>query len=413
MAQLSKGTTYTDTAPGYTVNATNLNDLVDDATVLNGAVIDQNDVSTRVGNTVPLAADAVLLGDSTQPDTAAPLKVRLDSLLQQSSLMEPVRNGTQQFAAGNSSGGGAAYILTLPQSIAAYATGMVIRFKADANNSAGVTVNVNTLGTVNVVDRTGTALRASAILSGQICEITYDGTNGWFVLGSATPVNSVPAASLTEACRDLAYNYQSSNTSHASSGGFDVYTVTLSPAPTQLIVGMWFQFLVPAGNTQPCKMVVNYASGNSGNISLVKLTSVPCVAGDLAAAYVAEVMYDGTNFRLKNPLANADFITGAQALPGTGGSLINVAHGLGTTPTRVRWVLQCVTTNAGYAVGDQVDASAVLVAGVGGSMYTAGANSTDIFLVAVNSSPQLYNKGTFAVTTLTIADWELIGYATL
>src|ERR1035437_6271049 len=73
--QLEKGHTYTDVGVGKTVTSANLNDHVDQAVLLNGAILDQA-VKT---NTVE--ADSVLLGDSTVASDAAPKQITLDHLL--------------------------------------------------------------------------------------------------------------------------------------------------------------------------------------------------------------------------------------------------------------------------------------------------------------------------------------------
>lgn len=72
--QLEKGHTYSDVGTGKTVTSANLNEHVDNAILLNGAVIDQT-LKT------PLAADFVLLGDSEVSATGVPRKATVSSLL--------------------------------------------------------------------------------------------------------------------------------------------------------------------------------------------------------------------------------------------------------------------------------------------------------------------------------------------
>lgn len=72
MAQLQKGTTYTTGAPNNLVTAANLNALVDNATLLPGAITDQSALTTTD------AADTVLVHDAS---ATALKKVTLANLL--------------------------------------------------------------------------------------------------------------------------------------------------------------------------------------------------------------------------------------------------------------------------------------------------------------------------------------------
>lgn len=70
MSQIAKGETFTDVSPGKTVTSTRLNSHVDNAVLLNGAVLDQTEKTT------PVAADTLLMGDSTVASSGQPKKVQ-------------------------------------------------------------------------------------------------------------------------------------------------------------------------------------------------------------------------------------------------------------------------------------------------------------------------------------------------
>jgi len=92
---------------------------------------------------------------------------------------------TQKFIYGTVGGTANAITLTNSPPVAAYVNGLRLRFKATANNSGAVTVNVDGLGAVNVYKITGlalTALTGNEIISGGIYELNHDGTQ--FQLGS-------------------------------------------------------------------------------------------------------------------------------------------------------------------------------------------------------------------------------------
>ena len=100
-----------------------------------------------------------------------------------------------------------------------------------------------------------------------------------------------------------------------------------------------------------------------------------------------------------------------------GSVLINAAHSFGMTPGYVRGVIVCQTTDAGYAVGDEVDLATVggVLNGetfLRGNPLTVGANSTNVFCVQ-SSTMFLYvaNKSTGAPTQLTHASWKAKLYA--
>jgi hypothetical protein len=96
------------------------------------------------------------------------------------------------------------FALQYPGNTTAYSKGQSITFKADHTITAGpITINVNSLGAVTILNTAGNNLAAADILSGQEVTLVYDGTNfqmvstsgnvgaGSGVFGSGT-VNFVP-----------------------------------------------------------------------------------------------------------------------------------------------------------------------------------------------------------------------------
>jgi hypothetical protein len=163
--QLEKGHTYTDVGPGKTVTSQNLNDHVDLAVLLNGAILDQEAKTTTV------ETDSVLLGDSAIASDGAPKRVTLDNLLP-----EPERLNVPQYVA-TDTGVANAYVVSYTPVIAAYHAGMVIRFLAANTNSGASTLNCTSLGTTKTIKaRSGADLAANDILAGQVVELVYDGT---------------------------------------------------------------------------------------------------------------------------------------------------------------------------------------------------------------------------------------------
>jgi hypothetical protein len=76
-----------------------------------------------------------------------------------------------------STGSANAYVITLATAPDAYATGMLIVFKANFSVTGAATVNVNSLGAKTIKKDLSTDLEADDIKSGETVAIVYDGTN--------------------------------------------------------------------------------------------------------------------------------------------------------------------------------------------------------------------------------------------
>ena len=89
-----------------------------------------------------------------------------------------------------------AYVLTLAPAITAYAAGQRFSFKASFTNTGAATLNVSTVGAQSLVKGVSTALVAGDIVSGQVYDAIYDGTN------FQIDVQTNPVESLTIALSD-------------------------------------------------------------------------------------------------------------------------------------------------------------------------------------------------------------------
>lgn len=86
-----------------------------------------------------------------------------------------------------------AITVTLDEAAAAYTTGMIVRFKAGATNTAATTINVSGLGTKNIYKSASGSIGAlvgGEIISGGMYEVAYDGTQ-FQLLGVAPAASSV------------------------------------------------------------------------------------------------------------------------------------------------------------------------------------------------------------------------------
>jgi hypothetical protein len=87
-------------------------------------------------------------------------------------------------------------------SAGAYAAGQTFRFVAAATNTGAVTLNVNGLGPKAITKEGTTALVAGDIVSGQVVNVTYDGTRFQLVAG-LRPALGTPVATTSGTTIDL------------------------------------------------------------------------------------------------------------------------------------------------------------------------------------------------------------------
>ncbi len=83
-------------------------------------------------------------------------------------------------------------------------------------------------------------------------------------------------------------------------GANDTYVITASPAPASYSVGMVVIFRANTQNTTGCTINVN----SLGAKTIVKRVSTTPATGDILALMFCQLIYDGTNFVLLNPVVN-------------------------------------------------------------------------------------------------------------
>jgi len=387
-AELAAGEVFTDVSPGKTVTSTRLNNHVNGAAIQVGAISNRADVGANATD----VADCVIFQDVSDGASTVPKKATLANLLPQT-----VRQGVPQYAAGVQAGG--VYAVTLSPVATAYTAGMVVRFKADSANTGAVDINVNATGAANLWTRAGGELAANDILANEIVEAVYDGAN--FYVMNVISAAEVTATHLTEAAQDSVHQYA------ADAGVANAYAVTLAPTRTVYTAGMVVRFKAANANTGASTLNVNAV----GAINLKKPNGGALQANDILSGQLVEAVYDGTNFQVRG--TSPDFVSAEQAVS-LSGATVTVAHGLGFTPTRVRWVMRCKTAELGFSIGDEVEVPSAGDSTNFGLHQSGGANATNVFLIvrAANSLQLLrYDSQTYA--TPTAANWKFVCYASL
>lgn len=86
-----------------------------------------------------------------------------------------IQDESYHYAASTSSAN--TYTATLTPAPTAYVTGMRVSIKFSNPNTGAATLNLNSLGAINITSNTGDALYAGDIYPGMIADLRYDGTN--------------------------------------------------------------------------------------------------------------------------------------------------------------------------------------------------------------------------------------------
>jgi len=91
--------------------------------------------------------------------------------------------------------------------------------------------------------------------------------------------------------------------------------------------------------------------------------------------------------------------------------VLNTNHSLGVTPSQLRCVLVCKVDNAGYVIGDEVDAAGVFNSATGVPSFTWGGSATNVFLAAQFGTLAVKNKSNGSNADLTLNRWRAKVYA--
>lgn len=178
-------------------------------------------------------------------------------------------------------------------------------------------------------------------------------------------------------------------------------------------------------------MIWDSVSNSNKQISLRSLVSnslapASVTGGDLVWGYStnSNTVVKLTITQLQSVITNAPALARTNQLPtstntaeftvpaAVAGGITNLAHGLAGTPQIFSWILVCKSTDAGYAVGDEVDAKFAIDTGGSNPAYAYGANATNIF-IAFTRLPRLSRKdGSNNYDNLDTTKWKIKGRAT-
>ncbi len=89
---------------------------------------------------------------------------------------------------------------------------------------------------------------------------------------------------------------------------------------------------------------------------------------------------------------------------GAATSIVTIAHGLGARPVRVDITMACISTEYGWAVGDELPYTNDY--GYGGSKLTIGYDATNVYIITSGYLPNITNKSGAAGGDVTAAKWN-------
>lgn len=186
----------------------------------------------------------------------------------------------------------------------------------------------------------------------------------------------------------------------ADAGSNDTYVITLSPIPTSYTNGMVVRFKANTINTGAATLNVN----SLGAITIVKAVSTTLADGDIAANQFVTVIYNGTNFVLQNPVANA-FNTDVQTF---------TANGTWTKPSGAKSV-KIQAWGAGGSGGGAGSGTGSAGGGGGGSFVewlfnASDLSSTEAVVVGVGPAGGVGNANGAVGPNSTVGTTKVIAY---
>lgn len=281
------------------------------------------------------------------------------------------------------------YAVTLSPAPTAYATSMVVYFKANTANTGAATLNVNSLGAITIKKNYNSDLADGDIKAGQIVQVIYDGTNFQLLSPVSNSFNSALSAISAKTTTYTAVGADNGAAFRLSG----TWTLSLTAAAT--LGAKWYCFVKNEGTGN----VTIDPSGSETANGLTQLVLGPNSQGLLVC--------DGSNFHFFGRIC---FKSTAQTISSAG--TLTIPHGLGVVPAAVSASIKCNSSDAGWSPSDpeilvggvQSDSGAATV-GVGCLIYFDATNVYVLF--GSNTTPLRYfNKSTGAQANLTNAKWD-------
>ena len=287
---------------------------------------------------------------------------------------------------GGTSGGTAnAQTLTLSPPITAYAAGQRFGYFAVATNTGALTININGVG-AKAVQWRNLALTGNEIEINSAVEIVYDGTAFQSVQLAGNATSRAQAPTLGQV-QDSTVKWGGT-----SGGSANAHTITLTPPITAYVAGQTFRFVSGFTNTGNVTLNVN---GLGAKALLSSSVGGQLIPGQISTNLIAEVIYDGTQFQLINPMGTWDTFSPTWTQSGTISYTNNYSKYVRIGKT-VHFQCSLLATSAGggaTALGVTLPvtaSSSTIFRAVGGAnYYDASPNTMYVLSPFMNTTTQL------------------------
>lgn len=182
---------------------------------------------------------------------------------------------------GISTGSANAQVVSVPATVESYANGQRITFIAGYTNSGAVTLQFNSLSPISVVKGPlSSSLQHGDLIAGQLYSCTY--------YGGSFRLENVPTPADVQRSRAQLI---------ASIAGINTITGTLTPALTGYETGEVFRFKAANANSSAATINIDGLGAKT-----IQYNNAALVGGEIAANVWHEIVYDGTQFQLLNPV---------------------------------------------------------------------------------------------------------------
>jgi hypothetical protein len=187
---------------------------------------------------------------------------------------------------GQSTGAANAQVVSVPATIGAYSTGQQVTFIAGYTNTGATTLQFNALAAASIVKGpTPSSLQAGDLIAGNVYTATYEAYSGT----GRFRLSDYPTVA----------DFQLSRAQYATSvSGATTITANLTPALIAYEAGMVVRFKA-VGNSGAAPVTLNL---NGLGAKTIQYQNAALVGGELGNGIVHQLMYDGTNFQLLNPI---------------------------------------------------------------------------------------------------------------